>query len=114
MWGMREAFAIFEGGGAKGLAHAGALKATEDNEFDLDFVGIAGTSAGAIVASLVACGCKADDIFEPDSKSGILAQDLTTLLDKRIWARLKHVRDQLEPEAAAVWRKKVNEKKRKQ
>ena len=107
---MREAFAIFEGGGAKGLAHAGALKATEDNEFDLDFVGIAGTSAGAIVASLVACGCKADDIFEPDSKSGILAQDLTTLLDKRIWARLKHVRDQLEPEAAAVWRKKVNEK----
>ena len=50
--GMAGCFAIFEGGGAKGLAHIGALKALEGRKVDL--LGVAGTSAGAIVAALVA------------------------------------------------------------
>ena len=62
---MINAYGIFEGGGAKGLAHAGALKAAEENE--IRFVGVAGASAGAIVASLVAAGYSADELFDPGS-----------------------------------------------
>jgi NTE family protein len=56
-----EAFGIFEGGGAKGVAHLGALKAAED--LNVRFVGLAGTSAGAIVAALAAAGYRADELI---------------------------------------------------
>ena len=49
------------GGGSKGLAHVGALKFFEEN--DISFDSIAGTSAGAIVGGLYACGLKSDDIL---------------------------------------------------
>jgi NTE family protein len=55
------AFGIFEGGGAKGIAHVGALKAAELEE--IDFVGFAGTSAGAMVAALAAAGFTADELL---------------------------------------------------
>lgn len=55
------AYAIFEGGGVKALAHVGALKALE--EVKLALVGVAGTSAGAIIAALVAVGYEPDEIF---------------------------------------------------
>ena len=42
------------GGGIRGIAHAGALKAMEDNGIKIDIIG--GTSAGSIVASLYAMG----------------------------------------------------------
>ena len=42
------------GGGIRGIAHAGALKALEDNGIKVDVIG--GTSAGALVASLYALG----------------------------------------------------------
>lgn len=42
------------GGGIRGIAHAGALKALEDNKIKVDIIG--GTSSGAIVASLYAMG----------------------------------------------------------
>jgi NTE family protein len=56
-------FAIFEGGGAKGIAHVGAYAAADELSFE--FVGVAGASAGAIVASLIAVGFKPNDIFNP-------------------------------------------------
>lgn len=56
-------FAAFEGGGAKGLVHIGALKALEARGFD--FQGLAGTSAGAVIASLKAAGYHADEILDP-------------------------------------------------
>jgi NTE family protein len=56
-----EAYGIFEGGGAKGLAHVGALKAAENRR--INFHGVAGTSAGAIVASLIAAGYSSDELF---------------------------------------------------
>lgn len=49
-----EAFAVFEGGGVKGAALAGALSATL--EHNIKFVGYGGSSAGAIVAYLSAIG----------------------------------------------------------
>lgn len=42
------------GGGIRGIAHAGVLKALEDNNIKLDIIG--GTSAGSMIASLYAIG----------------------------------------------------------
>ena len=42
------------GGGIRGIAHAGALKAFEDNGIRIDVIG--GTSAGALISSLYALG----------------------------------------------------------
>ena len=45
---------VLSGGGAKGLTHIGIIHALEDNGIPIDYV--AGTSMGAIVASLYAMG----------------------------------------------------------
>ncbi|MFA6588963.1 MAG: patatin-like phospholipase family protein, partial [Bacteroidales bacterium] len=50
------------GGGAKGFAHAGAIKALEEYGIYPDI--ISGTSAGAIVGSLYADGCNPHEIIE--------------------------------------------------
>ena len=42
------------GGGIRGVAHAGALKAFEDNKIPIDVIG--GTSSGALISSLYALG----------------------------------------------------------
>ena len=42
------------GGGIRGIAHAGALKALEDNNIKIDIIG--GTSAGAMISTLYAMG----------------------------------------------------------
>ena len=51
---------VFEGGGAKGVAYVGALHACRD--VGLDFRAVAGSSAGAITAALVASGYGPDEI----------------------------------------------------
>ena len=58
---MTRCYCIFEGGGAKGIAHIGALRALEDAK--LDFAGFAGTSAGAIVAALAAAGYSSRELM---------------------------------------------------
>lgn len=45
---------VLSGGGVKGSAHVGVLKALEENNIPVDY--IAGTSMGAVVASLYAAG----------------------------------------------------------
>ncbi|OXM88196.1 patatin-like phospholipase family protein [Paenibacillus rigui] len=52
--------AVFEGGGVKGIALAGAVQAAERR--GLTFHQVAGTSSGAIVASLVAAGYTAEEM----------------------------------------------------
>lgn len=52
----------FSGGGIKGAAHIGVLKAFEEE--NIDFKYISGTSSGSIVASLYAMGYRADEIKE--------------------------------------------------
>lgn len=49
------------GGGVKGVAHIGALKALEEENIKIDYIG--GTSSGSIVATLYAAGYKPDDIY---------------------------------------------------
>jgi NTE family protein len=48
------------GGGVKGFAHAGAIKAMEEKEIHPDI--ISGTSAGAIVGALYSAGYSPDEI----------------------------------------------------
>lgn len=52
--------AVFEGGGVKAIALVGAVKAAEQN--GIQFEKVAGTSSGAIVASLIAAGYSADEM----------------------------------------------------
>ena len=54
------------GGGARGFAHAGALKAIEEAGLKPDI--IAGVSAGAVAAVLYAAGIPADEIMPRFSK----------------------------------------------
>lgn len=55
---------VFEGGGVKGIAYAGALDVLEQRGLMAAIRGVAGTSAGAYTAMLVAVGCSAAQIRE--------------------------------------------------
>ncbi|MGC6480236.1 MAG: patatin-like phospholipase family protein [Flavobacteriaceae bacterium] len=51
---------VLSGGGAKGLAHIGVLKALEEAKINIDY--IAGSSMGAIIGGLYATGYSADQL----------------------------------------------------
>ncbi|MDO8735204.1 MAG: patatin-like phospholipase family protein, partial [Elusimicrobiota bacterium] len=51
---------VLGGGGARGLAHIGVLKALEEKEIPIDI--IVGTSVGALVGGLYASGMKIEDL----------------------------------------------------
>ena len=51
---------VFSGGGAKGLAHIGVLKALEENNIPIDY--IVGTSMGGIVGGMYAAGYTPSEI----------------------------------------------------
>lgn len=52
----------FAGGGMKGVAHIGVLKALEEENIKFDY--ISGTSYGSIVAALYSIGYNSDEIYE--------------------------------------------------
>ncbi|HEX7366654.1 MAG TPA: patatin-like phospholipase family protein [Pelobium sp.] len=51
---------VLSGGGAKGLAHIGVLKALEENNIPIDY--ITGTSMGGVVGAMYAAGYSPDEI----------------------------------------------------
>ena len=57
-----KADAVFEGGGVKGIGLAGAVAVAEERGYQ--WVNVAGTSAGAIVAALLAAGYTAVELKE--------------------------------------------------
>ncbi len=68
---------VLSGGGAKGLAHIGALKVIEEAGVEIDFVG--GTSMGAIVGGLYAAGYSAtelDSIFRNTNLSELIQDNV--------------------------------------
>lgn len=92
-------FVAFEGGGAKALVHVGALKALEERQFE--FKGVAGTSAGAIIAALKAVGYTADEIVDPTTTRTILdvynkglssPQRVTDILGRGTWSAVRRIR----------------------
>jgi NTE family protein len=72
---------VFEGGGVRGVALAGAAAAALDLGFEFDQA--VGTSAGALVASLLAAGYTADEM-----SSSVCAVDWPKLLDPVPGARI--------------------------
>lgn len=52
---------VLSGGGAKGIAHIGVIRALEENNIPIDYV--AGTSMGAIIGGLYAAGYNADEML---------------------------------------------------
>lgn len=52
----------FAGGGIKGAAHIGALKAFEEENIEFEY--IAGTSSGSIIATLYSLGYNSNEIYE--------------------------------------------------
>lgn len=68
---------VLSGGGAKGLAHIGALKVIDSLGIEIDY--IAGTSMGAIVGSLYASGYtgkQLDSIFEETNFDDLISDDI--------------------------------------
>ncbi|WP_420582524.1 patatin-like phospholipase family protein [Reichenbachiella sp.] len=68
---------VLSGGGAKGIAHAGVLKALEENNIPIDYV--VGTSMGSIVGGFYAAGYAPEQI-----KALALSQDLQDWVDGEI------------------------------
>lgn len=66
---------VFSGGGIKGLAYIGAYQALEEKGFK--FKRVAGTSAGAIIAALIAAGFNSEEMYEELDKL-----ELTMMLDE--------------------------------
>lgn len=68
---------VLSGGGAKGLAHIGALKVIEEAGVKIDYIG--GTSMGAIVGALYAAGYSAkalDSIFKATNLAQLIQDDI--------------------------------------
>lgn len=52
---------LYQEDGARGIAHAGVLKALDENNINIDIIG--GTSSGALIASLYAMGYRPQYIY---------------------------------------------------
>jgi predicted acylesterase/phospholipase RssA len=89
-------FGIFEGGGVRGYAHVGALRALERR--NVTFEAVAGTSIGAIVAALVAAGYRPDELYREDEEGvahGIAAVGIGQFLSALDLGISKRVHDDL-------------------
>ncbi|MFC4599215.1 patatin-like phospholipase family protein [Cohnella hongkongensis] len=89
-----EVNAVFEGGGVRGIALAGAVRSAEKR--GIVFRQVAGTSSGSIVAALLAAGYTADEM-----KSAIEQTPLRSLLYRSRLFDLKLVG----PASRIFWRK---------
>jgi NTE family protein len=84
---------VMEGGGIKGIAYGGALKELESQGVMVNIIRVAGTSAGAIQAALVAVGYSADEIvdivaetpIEAFNDDGFLTKGSRRLVKKYGW-----------------------------
>lgn len=97
-------YVAFEGGGAKGIVHVGALRALDRarDAGQIEIAGFAGTSAGAIVAALAAVGWRGDQLVDPDKPSNILQELINAQSDLKSaqaiellgdgWTALKDIR----------------------
>jgi predicted acylesterase/phospholipase RssA len=92
---------VFEGGGAKGLLYRGALEAmVEDDERPCWFSAVAGASAGAITATLIAAGLEPVQVADEAAKAlGTLRKP--TLLSGSL--RLRNGASYLDQDSLADW-----------
>lgn len=94
---------VLSGGGARGFAHIGVLRALEDAHIPIDF--IAGSSMGAVIGALYAVGFGADtlqhlalttnwwDLFEDDpARQSLFITQKPNQTDHTLQFRLNHFR----------------------
>lgn len=62
---------VLSGGGARGIAHLGVIKALQEKKLEIDAV--SGTSAGSIVGAFVAAGYEPEEVFEIITKTNFIA-----------------------------------------
>ena len=86
---------ILSGGGAKGMAHVGVLKEIERAGVRIDYIG--GTSMGAIIGGLYACGYTADQLEQLLVKS-----DLNDLVNDSFDRDFKSFDDKEDSERYAI------------
>jgi len=98
-------YVAFQGGGAKGAIHIGALRALESNivaensfgkTLKAEIMGVAGTSAGSIMAALVACKYEANELFAKDDELVFLKKmmgggrgSLTSMFTWHGWLKIR-------------------------
>src|SRR5581483_1003622 len=85
--GNRSCNIVFQGGGVRGIAYAGVLAAMPGN---LEIMDLAGTSAGALVAALVAKGYRGEELKKvlEDPALSRLLMDADVERQKRLQAAL--------------------------
>ncbi len=71
---------VFEGGGVKGIAYVGALQRVE--ELGYEFTSVTGSSAGAIIASLIACGYDSKELNTVLMESNFSDFNTSNLINK--------------------------------
>lgn len=84
---------VFEGGGVKGIAYAGAIQALEEAKILPGITRVAGTSAGAITAALLALGAGSQDVasivggtdFKQFMDAGLLPANVWRLVNDYGW-----------------------------
>lgn len=86
---------VLSGGGAKGIAHIGVIRALEDHGIPVDY--IAGTSMGAIVGGLYAAGYTTEEMM-----ALILSPSFTDWSTGRIDPNLTYYYSRPEPSPALV------------
>ncbi len=95
---------VLSGGGARGMAHIGVIKALEEEKIPIDY--ITGTSAGAIVGFLYSLGFSAEDIDSISQTedfsnwaTGVIDENFTYYFrkyeDNSSWINLKFSLDSL-------------------
>ena len=85
---------VLSGGGAKGIAHIGVIKALEENGIPFDCV--AGTSAGSIVGSLYACGWTPEEMLDLFTSESFKYWSSGTISQKNVYY-------QTQPEPLPIW-----------
>lgn len=89
-------YAVFDGGGIKGLAFTGALKAIEKS--NIEIIGYAGASSGAMIAYLSSIGFTGEDIFN------ILKNiDFISLLDQPAKDELNIIKSVIKKRISVGW-----------
>lgn len=74
---------VLSGGGAKGIAHVGVIRALEENDIPIDYV--TGTSMGAIVGSLYSCGWSPEKMLDFFTSESFLQWSQGEISKKYIW-----------------------------
>ncbi|MEM9859087.1 MAG: patatin-like phospholipase family protein [Bacteroidota bacterium] len=86
---------VLSGGGAKGLAHVGVIKALEENNIPIDY--IVGTSMGGVIAGCYAAGYSAAQIEEI-----VLSEDFSHWVNGKFEKGFNYYYSQEEPSSSIL------------